>query len=73
MLAIRVRVRPWSEREARSSFGRATVRVLFFQGNLDRAGHSVAQLAFGTLDADDRAVNLDLNAGRNGDGETSNT
>jgi len=33
----------------------------------------VVQLAFGTLDADDRAVNLDLNAGRNGDGETSNT
>jgi hypothetical protein len=46
---------------------------VLLKSDLDRAGNSVAQLALGTLDADDGAVQLDLNAGGNGDGETSNT
>ena len=74
MLATSERVRPCSDLELRSSSGRLTTTSPVV-GALDRQrlDDRVAQGALRTLDRDVLAVDRDVDAGRNGDGELANS
>ena len=70
---MRVRVRPWSERELRSSLGRLTVMVFSSRAAVMGLATVCFQRSLRALDGNKAVFNLDLDAGRHGDGETSNT
>jgi hypothetical protein len=65
--AMRVRVRPWSERDSRSSSGRVG------DLDLDRLRDGEVQLALGALDGDGSAVDRDLDTRGDLDGKTSDS